>query len=340
VVSLEQMNLVSDAAIIISPEFIAADLVKQEENPLFRMLPAVQRGSFIPLSLEDAQALHTELRVTEGARLRALGSAMSLAGPPRTDRRRDVIRAARVRPLRPCRCTSVTIAHTSTGEREVVPNMAATGVAEDGVATLHAHRVQTLDELYALNGEPSDAIANKHTSYLTPLLEAFIRASPFFLVATADAEGNCDVSPKGDPAGAVKILDHRTIAIPDRPGNRRIDGHRNVIANPHVGLIFIIPNVDETLRINGRAFLTAEPELLASMAIEGRAPKLAIVVEIDEAYMHCARAFLRSGLWQPEMWPNPDTVPTLRAIMCEQKDLPPPDESHGKRQEEYRSVLY
>ena len=218
--------------------------------------------------------------------------------------------------------------------------MAATGVAEDVMTGLRAHQVQSLDELYALNGEPKEEIVNKHTSHLTPLLEEFIRASPFFLVATADADGNCDVSPKGDPPGAVKIIDRRTIAIPDRPGNRRIDGHRNVIANPHVGLIFIIPNVDETLRINGRAFLTAEPELLASMAIDGKAPKLAIVVEIDEAYMHCARAFLRSGMWRPERWPDPDAVPTLHAIMCEQKDLPPPDESQGKRQEEYRSVLY
>jgi PPOX class probable FMN-dependent enzyme len=218
--------------------------------------------------------------------------------------------------------------------------LTATGVAGDVAERLRAHRVQTLAELYALNGEPTDAIVNKHTSYLTPLMEKFIRASPFFLVATADAEGNCDVSPKGDPSGSVTILDRRTIAIPDRAGNRRADGHRNLIANPHVGLFFIIPNVDETLRINGRAFITAEPELLASMAMQGREPKLAIVVEIEEVYMHCARAFLRSGLWQPETWPDPDTVPTLRAIACEQKDLPPPDESHDKRQEEYRSVLY
>jgi PPOX class probable FMN-dependent enzyme len=218
--------------------------------------------------------------------------------------------------------------------------MTATVAAADLIAGLRAHEVTTLDALYSLNGEPVDAIVNKHTSYLTPLLEEFIQKSPFFLVATADAEGNCDVSPKGDSPGSVKILDSRTIAIPDRAGNRRIDGHRNLIANPHIGLIFIIPNVDETLRINGRAFLTAEPELLASMAMQGREPKLAIVVEIDEAYMHCARAFLRSGMWQPETWPDPDTVPTLRAIMCEQKDLPPPDESQGKRQEEYRSRLY
>jgi predicted pyridoxine 5'-phosphate oxidase superfamily flavin-nucleotide-binding protein len=107
-----------------------------------------------------------------------------------------------------------------------------------------------------------------------------------------------------------------------------------------VGLIFIIPNVDETVRVNGRAFITADPEILAAMAIQERAPNLGVVVEIDEVYMHCARAFLRSGLWDPEMWPDPETIPTLRAIMSEQKSLPPPDESAGKRQEEYRATLY
>jgi PPOX class probable FMN-dependent enzyme len=183
-------------------------------------------------------------------------------------------------------------------------------------------------------------ILGKHTTYMTPLLEEFITRAPFFLIATSDAEGNCDVSPKGDPPGAVHILDSRTIAVPDRPGNRRVDGHRNLIENPHVGLLFIIPNVDETVRVNGRAFITADPELLASMAVQNRAPKLAMIVEIDEVYMHCARSFLRSGMWKPQTWPDPDTIPTLGAIMCEQKDLPPPDESQGKRQEEYRQVLY
>ena len=218
--------------------------------------------------------------------------------------------------------------------------MSATIVVEDVVSRLRAHEVKSLDELYAINGAPHESIVNKHTAYLTPLLEEFITRAPFFLIATADGEGNCDVSPKGDPAGAVKIIDRRTIAIPDRPGNRRVDGHRNMLENPHIGLIFIIPNVDETVRVNGRAFITADPELLAAMAMQGKAPKLAIVVEIDEVYMHCARAFLRSSLWKPEDWPDPDTVPTLRAIWNEQKDLPPPDESQGKRQEEYRSVLY
>lgn len=218
--------------------------------------------------------------------------------------------------------------------------MTAPAMMDERIARLRDHAVTSLDELHALNGEPTAAIKNKHTSYLTPLLKQYIAAAPFFLVATADAEGNCDVSPKGDPAGSVLILDDRTIAIPDRPGNRRADGHRNLLANPHVGVIFIIPNVDETVRVNGRAFITADPDLLTAMDVQGKSPKLAVVVEIDEVYMHCARAFLRSGLWRPESWPDPDTIPTLAAIMHEQKNLPPPDESQGKRQEAYRSTLY
>ena len=208
------------------------------------------------------------------------------------------------------------------------------------VDRLRAHQVTTVEDLYAINGMVTETIANKHTSFLTPLMMDFIQQSPFLLIATSHASGHCDVSPKGDPPGAVQVLDSRTLVIPDRAGNRRIDGHRNIIANPHIGLIFLVPNVDETLRVNGRAFVTSDPEYLATLAVQGKAPKLAMVVEVDEAYMHCARAFLRSGLWQPATWPHPDTVPTMRAIACEQKDLPPPDESQGKRQEEYRQRLY
>jgi PPOX class probable FMN-dependent enzyme len=218
--------------------------------------------------------------------------------------------------------------------------MCSQGEQRKVVDQLRERRISTVDELHRINGVPHQSIVEKHTAWMTPLIEQFILASPFFLVATSDSEGNIDVSPKGDPAGTVRIIDRRTIVIPDRPGNRRIDGHRNIIANPHIGLIFIIPNVDETVRVNGRAFLSDNAELLESLEIHGKRPKLATVVEIDEVYMHCARAFLRSGLWKPESWPDPDTVPTLGAIMCEQKELPPPDESAGKRNEEYRKILY
>jgi len=204
---------------------------------------------------------------------------------------------------------------------------------------LREHQIATLDELRAINGFPKASTATKDTPFITPSMEAFIASCPFFLMGTSNADGSCDVSPKGDPAGAVKVLDSRTLAVPDRLGNRRVDGFRNVLANPHVGLLFMIPNVDETLRINGRAFLTREPELLESLATRGVIPKLALIVEIDEAYMHCARAFLRSGLWQPETWPDADGIPTTARIMSEQRNQPPPDESAGKRMEEYRTCL-
>jgi PPOX class probable FMN-dependent enzyme len=208
------------------------------------------------------------------------------------------------------------------------------------VERLRRRQITTLEQLYAINGEPSEAILQKHTAYLTPLIEQFIQSAPFFMIATADADGNVDVSPKGDPVSSVKILDARTIAIPDRLGNRRVDGHRNILENPHIGLIFVVPNVEETVRVNGRAFLTDDPELLESMQVQGKTPKLATVVEIDEVYVHCSRSFLRAGLWKTETWPDPDTIPTISAMYAEQKGWEPPDESQGKRQEEYRKVLY
>jgi PPOX class probable FMN-dependent enzyme len=216
----------------------------------------------------------------------------------------------------------------------------STTEATDLMSRIRNHHVSSIEQVYQINGEPSELILQKHTTYMTPLLEAFIMAAPFFMIATSDAEGNVDVSPKGDPKSSVRILDERTLVIPDRPGNRRVDGHRNLLANPHIGLIFVVPNVEETVRINGRAFLTDDPELLASMQIQGKTPKLATVVEIDEVYVHCSRSFLRAGLWKTETWPDPDTIPTIGAMIAEQKGWEPPDETQGKRQEEYRKVLY
>lgn len=210
---------------------------------------------------------------------------------------------------------------------------------ETAIDRLRAHQVMSLDELYAINGLPKASTATKDTPFVTASMEEFIAHCRFFMIGTSDAGGSCDVSPKGDPAGVVRVLDSRTLAIPDRLGNKRVDGFRNVLTNPHVGLLFMIPNVDETLRVNGRAFLTREPELLESLATRGVAPKLALIVEVDEAYMHCARAFLRSGVWDPETWPDADEIPTMARIMNEQRNLPPPDETAGKRNEEYRSRL-
>jgi PPOX class probable FMN-dependent enzyme len=140
-------------------------------------------------------------------------------------------------------------------------------------------------------------------------------ASPFCVLATADADGRCDASPKGDPAGSlVHIIDERTIALAERPGNRRVDGYRNIVANPHVGIEFFIPGRGDTLRINGRARLVVDDELSAALAVAGKSPQLVLVVEIEQVFFHCAKAFLRSGLWQPDTW-APDTV-ERRAVIA------------------------
>lgn len=207
-------------------------------------------------------------------------------------------------------------------------------------ATVDSWQVKSIDELIEIVGKPSPRIAAKATPCLTPLVRQFIMASPYALMATSAADGTCDVTPRGDPPGSFLVLDERRIAIPERPGNRRIDSLRNILENPHVGLLFVIPGVDETVRVNGRAMISREPELLEEMAIGDKAPKVAIVVTIEEVFAHCARSFLRSKLWEPATWLDPDTIPTLAAIMAEQLRETPPDESAGKRNEEYRKTLY
>lgn len=204
---------------------------------------------------------------------------------------------------------------------------------------LLANRVTSVDELHELNGEPHRLILEKHTTSLTPLLAEFISMSPLYFLATSHEDGSTDVSPRGDPAGEVKILDSRTIFFADRAGNRRLDSFRNIVARPYVGICFVVPPVEEIVRVNGRATITRDEAFLADMTIQGRTPVLGVVVEIDEVYGHCSRALLRSKVFDAETWADPDHVPTLRAIMSEQKELPPPDESAGKRQEEYRNYL-
>lgn len=166
--------------------------------------------------------------------------------------------------------------------------------------------VTDLDELVALIGTPLPRVRDKVRFALHALDREWLAASPFCLVATSDAEGNCDVSPKGDPAGQlVQVLDDVTIAIAERPGNRRVDGYRNILSNPHVGLLFMIPGRGDTLRINGRARLVSQAPFLDAMVVKGHRPILALVVEIEEIFHHCAKAFLRSELWRPETWQDP-----------------------------------
>ncbi|WP_393916593.1 pyridoxamine 5'-phosphate oxidase family protein [Halostreptopolyspora alba] len=179
-------------------------------------------------------------------------------------------------------------------------------------------------EVREILGEVKRPALDKERAVLTEVDRAWLAASPFCLVATADTGGNCDVSPKGDPAGElVHVLDDTTIAIPERPGNRRADGYRNILGNPHVGLVFVIPGRGDTLRINGRARLVRDAPFMAELAVEGRAPLLAMVVEIDTVFHHCSKAFLRSELWRPETW-DPDVVDSRPRIAktLEQPETP------------------
>ena len=168
--------------------------------------------------------------------------------------------------------------------------------------------VTDLAELRALVGEPSELARKKQIDHLDAHCVEFIAHAPFLVLATADAAGDCDASPKGDAPGFVMVLDERHLVIPDRPGNKRFDGMRNILENPHVGLIFFVPGRDETLRVNGRATITRDPALLERMEVGGKRPTLAIGVEVEEVFMHCAKAFRRSGLWRPDRWPDLSTL--------------------------------
>lgn len=159
--------------------------------------------------------------------------------------------------------------------------------------------------LRAIVSEPPAVIADKAIDHVDEQSRRFLDASPFFLLATTGADGSVDVSPRGDPAGQVLVLDEgRAVAFADRPGNHRLDSFRNILAHPQVGMIFLVPGRDHTLRINGRARIHQHPPFAGDFTVKGRTPELAVVVEIEELFLHCAKAFLRSSLWDPASWPR------------------------------------
>ncbi|HKP62516.1 MAG TPA: pyridoxamine 5'-phosphate oxidase family protein [Polyangiales bacterium] len=179
---------------------------------------------------------------------------------------------------------------------------------------LTAHTIDTESALSELLGEASELVRKKISAHLNPLTRFWIERSPFVCLATADEAGNCDVSPRGDPAGFVRILDDETLLLPERPGNKLADSLRNILRNPHVALIFIIPGVSDTFRVNGRATLTTDAALLEPCAVEGKLPKLGILIDIDSAYTHCSKAFLRSELWNPERFVERSSLPSAGEI--------------------------
>jgi PPOX class probable FMN-dependent enzyme len=169
-------------------------------------------------------------------------------------------------------------------------------------------------ELRELLGEPSDLVRAKVTDRLNELTRQFVDRSPFLLLATSAADGTCDVSPRGDPPGFVRVLDERTLLLPERPGNRLADSLRNILANPRVGLLFVVPGVGDTLRVNGNATLVTDEDLLAPSSVEGKRPRLGILVEIDQVFTHCSKAFLRSQLWDPERYVAREELPSSGEI--------------------------
>jgi uncharacterized protein len=195
-------------------------------------------------------------------------------------------------------------------------------------------------ELRDLLGIPAGRALTKERTRLHPRDVEWLAASPFCLVATCAADGSCDVSPKGDPPGFVRVLDEQTIAIPERPGNRRADGFRNILQNPHVGLIFLIPGRKETLRINGRARLVRDAPFFGDMIVKGHRPQLAVLVQIEQIFFHCMKSFLRSRLWEPESW-DPGAVPPHAQLV---KSVQPCEETLEELERyygpQYESRLY
>ena len=184
------------------------------------------------------------------------------------------------------------------------------------------HRLtdRTIDDeaaLRALLGEPAPLVRGKAASRVNRLTRQFIERSPLAFLATSGKDGTCDVSPRGDPAGFVRVLDDVTLLVPERPGNRIADSLRNVLHNPRVGLLFIVPGVGETFRVNGRATLTTDQALLSPSAVEGKVPRLGILVDVEEAYTHCSKAFIRSDFWNPARFVDRAALPSNGEIQRE-----------------------
>lgn len=188
------------------------------------------------------------------------------------------------------------------------------------------------ERLRELIGSPNDRAANKVRATLHELDRQWLAASPLCLVATASADGSCDVSPRGDPPGAVHVLDERTIALPDRPGNRRVDGFLNLLENPHVGLLFLVPGRGDTLRINGTAELLDDAPFFDEMVVQGHRPRVVLLVHVEEVFSHCSKAFLRAALWDPSTW-APGEIPSraeiAKVLEARGETLPELEEYYG-----------
>ena len=200
--------------------------------------------------------------------------------------------------------------------------------------------IDTPDKLRALYGHAKGRAVSKQITKLEPHSKRFIELSPFLVMATSRPDGLADASPKGDHPGFVQVLDDETIGIPDRPGNNRLDTMENILVNPAVGLIFFIPGVNETLRINGTATISDDPDLLQRFAVGGKLPKSVFVVKADEVYLHCAKALMRSKLWSADAQAVERPIPTMAQMLRDQTSDDVEDESQEDMEARYQKVLY
>ena len=200
--------------------------------------------------------------------------------------------------------------------------------------------VTTTEGLRQLYGEPSALARDKTLDRLDKHCRAFIAASPFLVLGTASAEGPADVSPKGDAPGFVQVLDERALLIPDRRGNNRVDGLQNVLENPHVALIFLVPGMNETLRVNGRAEIVTDPARLEPLSAQGKPPTSALLVHVEEAFLHCGKALIRSRLWDPDTQIDRKAFPTLGKMIADQIEGVDVEEAESRVEESYRERLY
>ena len=200
--------------------------------------------------------------------------------------------------------------------------------------------IEDIAEIRSLYGEPAERSVKKQLARLEKHSRAFIALSPFLVIASSDPSGRCDASPKGDAPGFVKVIDDETLLIPDRLGNNRVDTISNLLAAPGVGLIFFVPGLRETLRVNGRARITSDPAVLEPCAVNGKAPRSGILVSADEVYFHCGKALIRSDLWNPEKHIPRGEWPSLGRIITEQIGEGSVEAAERYTEESYRTRLY
>jgi PPOX class probable FMN-dependent enzyme len=216
----------------------------------------------------------------------------------------------------------------------------------DDMKSIFGKIIESIDDFEELRpeiGYPSKLASNKVIHSLDSYSRDFIGKSPFIIIATSDQEGLCDASPRGDEPGFVHILDERHLFIPERPGNKRMDSIQNILVNPHVGIIFMIPGMEETFRVNGKACISQDQNLLEKTVVQGKLPSMGIGVVIEECFMHCAKSFKRSGLWDPDRWlPNNElpSAPKMIAAHVSDRIQITAEQVQESLTDSYRNRLY